>query len=734
MAKKFPFFKQLDSKDCGPTCLKMITSYYGKVIDREYLREKTFITRDGVNLSGLSEAAESIHIQTLMLQATYPMLAEEIPLPCIAYWRQRHFVIVYEIDNRHVHVADPAYGLIKYKREEFLQGWIPQANGKHAHSEGIVLVLEPTPEFYKTEESKATKVNFRFLLPFITPHNKLIAQLFIGLFIASIIQLIFPFLTQAIVDVGISQNNLHFVNLVLIGQLVLFLSQTFTNALRSWLLLHITSRVNISMLSTFLIKLMRLPIAYFDSKNIGDLMQRIQDNTRIQNFLSSSSLNILFSSFSVVIFGSVLLYYSTTIFLVLFVCTILNTLWIIAFLKKRKDLDYKRFDQAAGNQSSIIQLLNGMQEIKLNNSEKRRRWEWELIQVRLFKLSMKSLSLSQVQDIGGGFILQLMNILITFFAAKQVMNGDFSLGTMLSIQFIIGQLNTPINGFIGFIQNYQDARISLERLAEIHDKEDETKEADSMIDVLPAVKDITFHHVDFRYGANASALVLDDINLTVPEGKVTAIVGASGSGKTTLLKLILKFHDPTKGAIRIGSNNLSNFSSDFWRRNAGVVMQEGFIFSDTIARNITESDSEGMIDKERLHQAVKIANIEEFIESLPNGYKTRIGASGMNISGGQKQRILIARAVYKNPTFLLFDEATSALDANNEAVIMKNLEEFYKSRTVVIVAHRLSTVKNADQIIVLDKGKIIEQGNHETLTRQKSAYFELIRNQLELGQ
>ena len=731
---KFPFFKQLDQMDCGPTCLKIIATHYGKNIPREYLREKAFLTREGVSMAGISEAAEAINFQSLVILSTYDMLVEDVPMPCIAHWRQRHFVVVYKVDDKFVHVSDPAFGLIKYTREEFQKGWISQHHANREESEGIILVLEPTSEFWDSEEFTSKKRSLRFLFPFIKPHRQLIYQLVIGLFIGSIIQLIFPFLTQAVVDIGISQSNLNFINLVLIGQLMLFVAQTVTDAFRSWLLLHMTSRINISLLSSFLIKLMRLPIAFFDTKTIGDLLQRIQDNTRIQNFLSSASLNVLFSSFSIIIFGAVLLYYSLPVFLILLIATVVNFFWVTSFMKRRAALDYKRFDQASGNQSSTIQILHGMQEIKLNNSEKRRRWEWELIQVRLFKLSIKSLSLSQMQDIGGSFILHLMSILITFFAARQVIRGDFSLGTMLSIQFIIGQLNVPINSFIGFMQNYQDAKISLERLGEIHEKENETNEHDNNIDMLPVHKDITLKDVYFRYGSSESNWVLEDINLRIPEGKVTAIVGASGSGKTTLLKLLLKFHAPTSGTINIGNNNLSNYNSDFWRKNVGVVMQDGFIFADTIARNVTESDSDGITNKERLLASVQIANIEEFIESLPNGYKTKIGSSGINISGGQKQRIIIARAVYKNPEYLLFDEATSALDANNEMVIMNNLEAFYKSKTVVIVAHRLSTVKNADNIIVLDRGRIIEEGTHEELTRQRGSYYTLIKNQLELGQ
>lgn len=734
MSKEFPFFKQMDDMDCGPTCLKMIAKYYGRNFSSEMLREKSFLTKTGVSLSGISQAAENIGFQTLVLHSTFEMLKNEVPLPCIAHWRDRHFVVIHKLEKDKVYVIDPAFGRITYSAEEFLKGWIPHQRPSMDSAEGILLVLEPTVEFFNENHQQVKKVNFGFLVPFLRPYRKLIVQLIIGLFIGSLIQLIFPFLTQAIVDVGINQNNLNFINLVLIGQMVLFFAQTTSMAIRSWLLLHITSRVNISLLSSFLIKLMKLPIAFFDSRSTGDILQRIQDNTRVQNFLSTSSLNILFSGLNVLIFGAVLFYYSLPIFLVFLTCTAANIIWVSSFMKKRAELDYKRFDQASGNQSSTMQLINGMQEIKLNNSERRRRWEWELIQVKLFKLSIKGLTLNQYQDIGAGFLIQLMGFLVTYLAAKNVIEGNFTLGVMLSIQFIIGQLNAPVSAFAGFIQSYQDARISLERLAEIHNKENEVVDDNDNIDELPTNRDITFKNVSFRYGSQKSALILDNINLTIPKGKVTAIVGASGSGKTTLLKLILKFHDPTEGRIDVGSSNLSNINSDFWRKNVGVVMQEGYLFSDTIVRNITESDSDGVLNKKKLQMAVQVANLEDFIEKLPKGYKTRVGPSGIGISGGQKQRIFIARSVYKDSEYLLFDEATSSLDANNEKIIMERMEEFYKNKTVIVVAHRLSTVINADQIIVMDRGSIIEQGTHAELSKAKGAYYTLIKNQLELGE
>ncbi|UGU14468.1 peptidase domain-containing ABC transporter [Sinomicrobium kalidii] len=731
--KKFPFYRQLDQMDCGPTCLRMIARYYGRSYSTDFLRRKANITREGVSLGGIAEAAESIGFHSLAVSIDFKTLEEEVPLPCIAHWRQRHFVVIHAIKKDKVYVADPAHGLVKYDKKEFVAGWM----GKNAdidNDEGYLLLLEPTPNFYENDQGTKKEYGFRFLFWYFKPYKKHLTQLFLGLAVGSLLQLIFPFLTQAVVDYGINYQNLNFVYLILVAQLTLFISQTSVELIRGWILLHVTSRVNINLISDFLIKLMRLPIAFFDSKNTGDIIQRIYDHNRIQNFLSTTTLNTLFSAFNVIIFGVVLAYYNLGIFLVFLFGSIFYIGWTLLFMKKRAELDYKRFDQSSDNQSSLYQLISGMQEIKLNGSERRRRWEWEAIQVRLFKISIKGLSLSQTQNTGGRFLNELKNILITFIAAKSVIEGDLTLGMMLSVQYIIGQLNLPINNFITFIQSGQDAKISLERLSEIHSKEDEEDPFEDNITALPDDKSIKFQDVSFRYGGDSSPLVLDNLNFEIPEGKVTAIVGASGSGKTTLVKLLLKFYDPTKGTIFVGNARLKNLNTTMWRKACGSVMQDGFLFGDTIARNITESDSEGIISKERLVHAVSVANIEDFIEEQPSGYNTKIGSSGVNISGGQRQRILIARSVYKDPKYIFFDEATSALDANNEKAIMEHLEEFYKGKTAVIVAHRLSTVKNADQIIVLEKGKIIEQGTHRELAKKKGAYFTLVKNQLELGE
>ncbi|GAA0891040.1 peptidase domain-containing ABC transporter [Fulvivirga kasyanovii] len=729
MLKKFPHYRQLDAMDCGPTCLRIIAKYYGKSYSLQTLRDKSYITREGVSLLGISDAAESIGFRTLAAKIPYDKLKEEAPTPFIAHWRQQHFIVVYGFKKNHVLVSDPAHGLVKLTKKEFLDGWLSDTdNGQEI---GVVLLLEPAPDFYTTEDEKVNKSGFQFLFKYLRPYKKFIVQLFIGMLVGSILQLIFPFLTQSIVDIGIQNQDLNFVTLILIAQLMLFFSRTAVEFIRGWILLHLGTRINISILSDFLIKLMRLPVSFFDTKMIGDLLQRIGDHSRIESFLTSSTLNILFSFINLIIFGVVLAIYDLKIFAIFFIGSAIYMAWIMIFMKKRRDLDYKRFDQMSSNQSNLIQLITGMQEIKLHNSEKQKRWEWERIQAKLFRVSISGLALNQYQEAGSSFINELKNIVITFLAAKAVIDGDITLGMMLAIQYIIGQLNAPINQLVGFIHTAQDAKISLERLGEIHGREDEEDLSEEKITIFPEDKSLKLDNVTFQYEGPHSEYALRDISLEIPEGKVTAIVGASGSGKTTLVKLLLKFYEPSQGEIRLGDINLNNYSNRLWRDKCGAVLQDGFIFSDTIAKNISIKDD--YINKEKLMYAVKVANIQEFIESLPLGYNTKIGNDGHGLSQGQKQRILIARAVYKSPEYIFFDEATNALDANNEKVIMENLDRFFVGRTVIVVAHRLSTVKNADQIIVLDKGHITEIGTHAELTEKRGDYYRLVKNQLELG-
>lgn len=725
---KFPFFKQYDAMDCGPACLRMIAAFYGKNYSLQKLREHAHISREGVSLLGLSEAAEAIGFRTIGARITFEQLITA-PKPCVVHWDQEHFVVVYKFRKGKVYVSDPAFGLVEYSETEFKKHWL--ATVRQGEQKGICLLFEPTPKFFELEGEQTNRGNFRFLLKYLKPHRKLVIQLIIGFFVGSLIQLIFPFLTQSIVDVGINTQDINFIYLVLAAQMMLFISRMTVDFIRSWILLHISTRLNISIISDFLIKLMKMPIGFFDTKMIGDLLQRIGDHRRIERFLTSQSLQVIFSVFNIVIFSIVLVFYNVVIFLVFLFGSSLYIAWIFLFLRKRRELDFKRFTQQADNQSKLIQLINGMQEIKLNNYEKQKRWEWERIQARLFKVNVSSLSLQQYQQAGSVFINETKNIVITVLAATAVVHGSMTLGMMLAVQYIIGQMNSPLDQMIEFMQISQDAKISLERLSEIHNNKDEDEDQEGKLVRLPTLAEITISDLVFQYEGPHSPKVLNTINLVIPQGKVTAIVGTSGSGKTTLVKLLLGFYPPVSGTIKVGDADLAAYQQHWWRDKCGAVMQDGFIFSDTIASNITVGDEEP--DKERLSYAVRMANIQDFIETLPLNYNTKIGPEGVGLSQGQKQRILIARAIYKNPEYLFFDEATNALDANNEKVILENLDEFFSGKTVVVVAHRLSTVKNAHQIVVLEKGNIIEIGGHAELTAKKGAYYQLVKNQLELG-
>lgn len=723
---KFTYYKQRDQMDCGPTCLQMIVKFYGRNFSVQKLRELCQINKDGVNLLGLSEAAEKIGLRSSGAKVTIIQLKESV-LPCILHWRQMHFVVLYKVKNGNYYIADPAKGLIIYTEKEFKQNWL---NTKELY-DGIALFLSPSHQFYEQEDGNSSVVNWSFLLKYLVTYRKLIIQLFFGLAVGSLLQLITPFLTQSIVDTGINTRNLNFIYIILIAQIMLFLGNMSVDFIRSWILLHISTRINVSILTDFLIKMMKLPMSFFDTRMTGDIMQRMNDQQRIESFLTGSTLSTLFSLFNFFVFSFILAYYNAGILFIFGVSTILYTLWILIFLKRRRELDYKRFDISARNQNSLVQLVSGMQEIKLNNCERQKRWEWEHIQANLFQFSVKSLSLSQYQAGGSIFINQGKNILITFMSAKAVIDGELTLGGMMAIQYIVGQLNSPIEQLLGFVQSFQDAKISLERLNEIHQMDDEETIHKHYNYELPTNKSITIRNLTFRYPGAGNYPVLKDINLYIPEGKTTAIVGMSGSGKTTILKLLLRFYKPENGDIRIADTELEQISYKTWRGHCGVVMQDGFIFSDNIACNIAIGDD--FPDQKKLQHAIKMANIHDFIEGMPLGLNTKIGLGGNGISQGQKQRILIARAVYKDPEYLFFDEATNALDAKNERIIMNNLQEFFKGRTVVVVAHRLSTVSNADNVIVLDKGKIIEQGTHSELAGLKGEYYSLVKNQLELG-
>ena len=730
---KFPFYKQLDGMDCGPTCLRMIAKHYGKSFSVQQLRERSFIQRTGVNLLGISEAAASIGLRTTGIRTTIDRLKEQSKLPCILHWNQEHFVVLYRIERRkgrtYFYIADPAYGLLKYEETELKKCWISTTLG--GLEKGIAMLVDVTPQFYETEPIKYEKLSLWYLLHYVRPYRRAMLQLMLGLVAGSVLQLVFPFLTQTIVDQGIGHRNLNFIQLILVAQLMLVFSRTLIEVIRRCILLHVSTRVNVSLISDFLTKLMKLPMRFFDSKLAGDLIRRIEDHDRIESFLTNSVLNILFASVTILIFSIVLAIYDWQIFLIFGGFSMLYIGWVKLFMRKRADLNKKNFEQMAMNQNNLMQLIYGMQDIKLLGCEQQKRWEWENIQATLFRTNMSSLNLGQWQQVGAVLINEVKNILITVLSATAVLDGSISLGIMLSIQYIIGQMQGPVSQFVLFMQQTQDAQLSLERLGEIHGSPDEELEGADTEAELTGKDSIRLQNVEFTYGSEKSKRIIKGLSLDIPAGKTTAIVGLSGSGKTTLIKLMLGFYPPNGGQVLIGNRPLQRISFKEWRKHCGVVMQEGFIFGDTIANNIAP-DGNG-IDRERLLYAVEMANIREFIESLPLKYNTRIGNTGQGLSQGQKQRLLIARAIYRNPEYLFFDEATNALDTDNERVIQGNLDKFFQDKTVVIVAHRLSTVKNADQIVVLKEGEITEQGTHAELIARQGDYYHLVKNQLELS-
>lgn len=720
---RFPFHKQLDAMDCGPSCLRMVAEKYGKHYSLEFLRRLAFMGHDGVSLMGLSHAAEQIGLRSMGVLVPAAKLDEMI-LPCIAHWRQNHFVVVYKVKGDKVYVADPAHGRLVHSRKAFVEGW---TNGR---DQGILLLLEPTPDFYQHRDQTGSKAGFQFLFSYLRAHKKSLVWVFLFMLAGSLLQMVFPFLTQGIVDRGIRYQNLNIIYLLLLGRLVLYVGSTLADFLRSRILLRVGTRINIAIISDFLAKLMKLPIAFFTSKTTGDLLQRINDHYRIESFLTSTTLSILFALIQLAAFSVVLIIYYVPIFFIFMASTFLYTGWLLFFMRKRRHLDFRRFEQLSENQSVLIQLIRGMQAIKLGGAERQKRWEWQQIQERLFRVNIDSLMLHQYQQGGALLLNELKDVLISLLAATAVIRGDMTLGMMMAVQYVIGSLNSPVRQILSFLRTAQDAQISFERLGEIHNREEE-ETGEGKIRTLPENAGFDLRNVSFHYEGPHSPYVLRDLELQIPAGRVTAVVGPSGSGKTTLLKLLLKFYEPDEGQIRLGGIQLSQIEHGVWRKNCGVVMQDGYLFSDIIAHNITLGDEE--IDYDRLRHAAQLTNIHDFITSLPLGYDTKVGAEGHGLSQGQKQRILIARAIYKNPAYLFFDEATNALDADNEYVIMKNLEQFYKGRTAVIVAHRLSTVQKADQIVVLDQGRIIERGTHADLVARRGAYYHLVRNQLELG-
>lgn len=735
----FKIVYQYDQMDCGPACLSMVSAYYGKKYKLQQLRDLSFISREGVSLQSIATAAEEIGMSKLPGKlSTAGLIENRHLLPAILHWNQNHFVVLYKITKggikgeRYFKIADPAHGFLSLKEERFSKHWLNDSNM------GVALFLQPTEAFYKNEVSQEKGLSFKYLLKYLIPHRKSMFWMLILLVLGACLSLISPFITQSLIDKGVVVRDLSYVTLVLIAQLALFVGSLVIEVFRNWIVLVIGTKLNINIISDFFKTLLKLPIKFFDTKLMGDFNQRIQDHERIEQFLTSQSLITLFSILTAIVFLGVLFYYDSKILVVYLILTLLSILWTLFWMGRRKSLDYFRFQGRSENQEAIYEIINGVSELKLNQFEDAKRKEWEAIQQKLFKTNIRILRINQIQLSGFEFLNQVKNIIVTFLAATLVVKDSLTLGELLAISYIIGQLNSPINQLIVFFRSLQDAKLSLSRLYEIKDQPHEELPQlrqltlpKFLLDGEHCQKGIYFKNLSFQYEGPKSSFVLKKINLIIPDGKITAIVGASGSGKTTLMKLLLRFYNPTDGTISFNGDDIVNLSPTSIRENCGVVMQDGYIFSDSIERNIATGDEN--IDNEKLNHSVEVANIESFIKELPLGFKTKIGAAGNGISGGQKQRILIARAVYKNPHYLFFDEATSALDAENEKFIHDNLQSFFKGKTVVIIAHRLSTVKNADQIIVLKNGEIVEKGNHLELVRNRKEYYNLVKNQLELG-
>lgn len=725
--RRFPVEYQMDSQDCGPASLKIIAKHFGKFYSLQFMRDRCGITKEGVSLLDLSTGAESIGLRTLAIKCTTNDVVNSIPFPAILFWKNSHFVVVYHSDKKHIWVSDPAKGRIKYSHEEFKQGWYQKGEKR-----GVLLAVEPTAEFKDSKAEREQKKNsFSSILKYFFPYKHNFGLIFIIMLVITALQGMLPFISKAVIDVGIKTSDVKFIHMVLIGNISILLSIMIFNVLRDWILLHITARVNIALISDYLIKLMKLPVTFFENKLMGDILQRAQDHERIRSFIMNNSLALIFSTFTFVIFSIILLIYNAIIFYIFLAGSILYVCWVLLFLSIRKKLDWEYFELLSRNQSYWVETVSAIQDIKIYNYEKYRRWKWEEIQARLYHVNKRVLAITNAQNLGAQFIESIKNMGIVFFCAMAVIKGDITFGVMISTQFIIGMLNGPLVQFINFVVGAQYAKISFLRINEIRQLEDEEELLSiGNTSILPEKKTISLENVHFQYTQN-SPLVLRNIYLQIPEDKITAIVGGSGSGKSTLLKLLVRLYKPSYGEIKMDTMNVNAINLRQWRNLCGVVMQDGKMFSDTILNNIVlDADR---IDYDWLREVCRIAQIEDEINAMPKGFETIIGETGRGLSGGQKQRLLIARALYKNPKFLFLDEATNALDSINERKIVDALNNAFQQRTVVVIAHRLSTIRNADQIVVLDKGFIVEAGNHKTLMEKRGHYFELVSSQMQIS-
>ncbi len=715
--------------DCGATCLRMVARHFGRNYSLDYLREITYIGKQGVDLLSISEAAEKIGLQTLAVRVSVNRLISDLPLPCIAHWDEDHFVVVYGVKGDTILVADPAKGKRKLNVQEFLNHWAEEEEG--GVQVGVLLLLQTTPEFFAREGETVDRSRIRYLLPYFTRNRQLMMQLGVGLVLGMLIQLLVPFLLKAIIDVGINRVDVNFIVIATLALGVLLISQLGVELFRSWILLHVGARVNINLVSDFLIQLTKMPLRFFETRLTGDLLQRIADNERVQRFLTSTSLMSVFSFLTFFAFVAILAIWSPIILTIFLAGTLAAVAWVALVGRWRRKSDYQQFDQLTQNQGSLMELINGMRDIKLHNAEKQKRWAWERIQAKLFRIGLETRQLEQLQRTGSAFFNEGKNLLIIAVAANLVIDGEMTLGMMVAIMYIVGTQQAPINRIVEFLRSFQEARLSLERMNEIHLRENQEDLAHQAVTLLPERADLVLEKVTFQYHGPGSKKVLKNVSLRIPKGKTTAVVGTSGSGKTTLIKLLMNLYQPTEGVVRLGDISLQNIDNRLWRSKCGGVLQDGYIFQDTIARNIALGDE--IIDQKKLLRAVKAANIQSFVEALPLGYNTVVGREGQGLSEGQKQRLLIARMVYKDPEYLFLDEATMALDPYNEMLIMENLEDIFRSATKVIVAHRMSTIIEADNIIVLEDGELVEQGTHQELSYVQGAYYQLVKNQIELG-